>query len=83
MRDYLAKYDPMDPWPDNDLLMARVENYMQTESIIASNLQQDMTLEESLYQISVDDLKNLSKGVHIRNTVRRSEQYLGETITLF
>ena len=71
IRDYLVKYDPVDPWPSNDLLTARVENFMQTEYLIASAKQTDVTLEQSVYQISLVELKNLSKGVHVRDTVRR------------
>ena len=71
IRDYLVKYDPVDPWPSNELLTARVENFMQTEYLIASAKQTDVSLEQSVYQISLVELKNLSKGVHVRDTVRR------------
>ena len=71
IRDYLVKYDPVDPWPSNDLLTARVENFMQTEYLIASAKQTETSLEQSVYQISLVELKNLSKGVHVRDTVRR------------
>ena len=71
IRDYLVKYDPVDPWPSNELLTARVENFMQTEYLIASAKQTDVSLEQSVYQISLVELKNLSKGVHVRDTVRK------------
>ena len=71
IRDYLVKYDPVDPWPSNDLLTARVENFMQTEYLIASAKQTETSLEQSVYQISLVELKNLSKGEHVRDTVRR------------
>ena len=64
------KYDPLDPWPNDQLLALRIENYVKTESIIASILQETMTLEESLYQVTVDDFKNMSKGTKIRNMVK-------------
>ena len=60
----------MDPWPSDDLLNARIENFMKTEAMIASAKQEEMSLEESVYQISLVDLKNLSKGVHIRDSVK-------------
>ena len=72
IRDYLVKYDPVDPWPSNELLTARVENFMQTEYLIASAKQTEVSLEQSVYQVSLVELKNnLSKGVHVRDTVRK------------
>ena len=67
----MYKYDPTTLWPNDDLLVARVKNYMKTEARIASYLQKDMSLEKSLYQISLNDWKNLAKGASVRNTVRR------------
>jgi hypothetical protein len=60
----------LDPWPSDDLLEGRIENFMKTEALIASAKQTEMSLEESVYQISLVDLKNLSKGVYVRDSVK-------------
>ena len=65
--------DEEGPWPNDALLEERVNNFVQTHSLIWKGIngikQQRGESEQSIHKMSLDDLINLSERSHAPNMV--------------